>query len=141
MSNRPAALNGLRHIALVVPNFEECERFYVEILGMTVLRRAHDDLVNLTCGNDNLSLGRAKGDAVPAAAGGTLDHFGFIVDTKEELDAWHDYLAEQGVTITRGPHDHKDGARSFYCLDPAGNVVQPLYHPSVSGQRFFSAGD
>ncbi|EPQ5284217.1 VOC family protein, partial [Pseudomonas aeruginosa] len=28
-----------------------------------------------------------------------------------------------------------DGARSFHLLDPAGNKVQPLYHPAVSGQR------
>lgn len=52
---RPSRLNGLRHLALLVPNLEECERFYVEVLGMEVLNRANEDLVYLTCGNDNLS--------------------------------------------------------------------------------------
>ena len=56
---RPSRLNGLRHLALLVPNLEECERFYVDVLGMEVLNRANEDLVYLTCGNDNLSLGRA----------------------------------------------------------------------------------
>lgn len=57
---RPGRLNGLRHLALLVPNLEECERFYVDVLGMEVLNRANEDLVYLTCGNDNLSLDEAS---------------------------------------------------------------------------------
>lgn len=38
---RPGRLNGLRHLALLVPNLEECERFYVDVLGMEVLNRAN----------------------------------------------------------------------------------------------------
>lgn len=130
---RPAPLNGMRHIALQVQDLEACERFYVDLLGMRLLRRAHADLVYLTLGNDNLSLSRAS-----TATGGDpqrLDHFGFVVDRREDVDAWHAYLEEAGVTVTSAPHDHADGGRSFYCLDPDGNSVQPLYHPSVSGQR------
>ncbi|MFV3327157.1 VOC family protein [Pseudomonas sp. NY15372] len=132
LSVRPGRLNGLRHLALLVPNLEECERFYVDLLGMEVLHRAHEDLVYLTCGNDNLSLGRAAG-----AANGlqTMDHYGFIVDSVEELDAWYAYFKAHGVTLLDRPFDHGDGARSFHVLDPAGNKVQPLYHPAVSGQR------
>lgn len=130
---RPAPLNGMRHIALQVQDLEACERFYVELLGMEVLRRAHADLVYLTLGNDNLSLSRAK--APTGEDPQRLDHFGFVVDTAEDVDAWHDYLKAQGVQVTSAPHDHADGARSFYCLDPDGNSVQPLYHPCVSGQR------
>ncbi len=129
---RPGRLNGLRHIALLVPNLEECERFYVDVLGMEVLNRANEDLVYLTCGNDNLSLGRGAG-----AANGlqTLDHYGFIVDSVEELEAWYQYFKARGVTLLDKPFNHGDGARSFHLLDPAGNKVQPLYHPAVSGQR------
>ncbi len=133
MNERPGPLNGLRHLALVVPNLDECERFYVDVLGMQVLRRASKDLVYLTCGNDNLSLGRLR----DGRRSGTqyLDHFGFVVDSKEELQQWYEYLQAQGVELLDAPHDHSDGARSFHCKDPAGNVVQPLYHPAVSGQR------
>jgi catechol 2,3-dioxygenase-like lactoylglutathione lyase family enzyme len=135
MTTRPGPPNGLRHLALKVANLEECERFYVEIIGMTVLRRASENLVYLTLGNDNLSLGRARG-AAPNASAGTMDHFGFIVDSKDELQAWYDYMTAMGVDLLDEPHDHSDGARSFHVRDPAGNVVQPLYHPAVSGQRF-----
>ena len=54
--DRPAPFNGMRHIALVVQKFEECEAFYTDIMGMTVLRRASDNLVYLTNGCDNLSV-------------------------------------------------------------------------------------
>jgi len=138
MHNRPSRLNGLRHLALLVPNLEECERFYVDVLGMQVLRRANEDLVYLTCGNDNLSLGRAHATKPGAKGQGPqqVDHYGFIVDSVEELEAWYQYLKAQGVTLLDRPIDHGDGARSFHLLDPAGNKVQPLYHPALSGQRF-----
>lgn len=133
MNERPGRLNGLRHLALLVPNLEECERFYVDVLGMEVLHRAHEDLVYLTCGNDNLSLGRAH---VPPEGEQAVDHYGFIVDSVEELDAWYAYFKHCGVTLLDRPFDHGDGARSFHLLDPAGNTIQPIYHPAVSGQRF-----
>lgn len=134
MTQKPPPLNGMRHIAFKVANLEECERFYVDLLGMEVLYRPHDDLVYFTLGNDNLSLGRSR-EGEPTGPQ-RLDHFGFICDRKEDVDAWYDYLSAKGVKTLTTPHDHTDGGRSFYCLDPAGNEVQPLYHPAVSGQRF-----
>ncbi len=133
MSERPKPLNGMRHIALEVPDLEACERFYTEIMGMEVLNRANENLVYLTCGNDNLSLGRAKS---PAEAGGCMDHFGFIADSKQDLEDWFQFMKARDVPLLDEPHDHKDGARSFHCTDPAGNVIQPIYHPAISGQRF-----
>ncbi|OIN12781.1 VOC family protein [Oceanisphaera psychrotolerans] len=130
---RPGRLNGMRHIAFTMPNLEECEHFYTEIMGMELLRRAHKDLVYLTCGNDNLSLGRSD---LPASGVQSMDHFGFIVDSKAELELWFQYLQSKAVTMLDQPHDHGDGARSFHITDPAGNVIQPIYHPEISGQRF-----
>lgn len=133
MSTRPSRLNGLRHLALLVEDLEACERFYVDILGMSVLNRAHEDLVYLTCGNDNLSLGRGYAEPNGPQA---MDHFGFVVDSLDDLHAWHKYLSEQGVTMLDTPFAHGDGTWSFHVLDPAGNKVQPIYHPAVSGQVF-----
>lgn len=130
---RPGRFNGMRHIAFTMPNLEECVQFYTEIMGMEILNRAHEDLVYLTCGNDNLSLGRAD---LPASGVQRMDHFGFIVDSKEELDQWYLYFKSKGVTLLDRPFDHGDGARSFHITDPAGNVIQPIYHPAISGQRF-----
>lgn len=138
MTKRPAPFNGLRHLALVVPNLDECERFYVDVIGMSVLRRASENLVYLTLGNDNLSLGRNReGERTGVQY---LDHFGFVVDTKEQLQDWFGFMEAEGVNLLDTPHDHSDGARSFHCTDPAGNVVQPIYHPAISGQCFSAPG-
>ena len=134
MNARPNPFNGLRHLAIEVPQYEECITFYTEVLGMKVLRKASDNLIYLGCGNDVLSLGRIKKeDNGPA---GYVDHYGFIVDSKDDLHDWFDFLKAQGVPVLDEPHDHSDGARSFHIKDPAGNVIQPLYHPAVSGQTF-----
>ncbi len=50
-----------------------------------------------------------------------MDHYGFVVDSVEELEAWYRYLKALGVTLLDQPFDHGDGARSFHLLDPAGS--------------------
>ncbi|MDE0726525.1 MAG: VOC family protein [Alphaproteobacteria bacterium] len=133
MNQRPPAFRGIRHIAFKVANLEECEKFYIDVMGMELLYRANDNLVYLTCGNDNLSLARADG---APKDGGVFDHYGFIVESKATLDAWHDYFKSIDVPVLDQPHDHADGARSFHLKDPAGNVIQPIYHPAISAQQF-----
>jgi catechol 2,3-dioxygenase-like lactoylglutathione lyase family enzyme len=61
-----------------------------------------------------------------------LDHIGFIIKTPEQVDEWYDYLTEQGIKIRQPPRTHRDGARSFYCYDPASTVIQLIYHPPIS---------
>lgn len=134
MTERPSAFRGIRHVAFRVTNLEECEEFYKEVMGMELLYRANENLVYLTCGNDNLSLARVD---QASSRGSTFDHYGFIVEDKETLDAWHAYFSSRGdVPVMDEPHDHADGARSFHIKDPAGNVIQPIYHPAISAQQF-----
>ncbi|MEC7649114.1 MAG: VOC family protein [Pseudomonadota bacterium] len=134
MTERPSAFRGIRHVAFRVTNLEECEEFYKEVMGMELLYRANENLVYLTCGNDNLSLARVD---EASSRGSTFDHYGFIVEDKETLDAWHAYFSSRGdVPVMDEPHDHADGARSFHIKDPAGNVIQPIYHPAISAQQF-----
>jgi len=134
MTERPSAFRGIRHVAFRVTNLEECEEFYKDVMGMELLYRANENLVYLTCGNDNLSLARVD---EASARGSTFDHYGFIFEDKETLDAWHAYFSSRGdVPVMDEPHDHADGARSFHIKDPAGNVIQPIYHPAISAQQF-----
>ncbi|MDX9740328.1 MAG: VOC family protein [Gammaproteobacteria bacterium] len=129
-SGRPPATAGLRHVALFVREFEATERFYVELLGMTVEWRPDPDNVYLTSGVDNLALHRAS----PASLEGfqRLDHIGFILSCPADVDRWHEYLSARGVPISAPPRTHRDGARSFYCRDPDGTVVQMIYHPPLA---------
>jgi catechol 2,3-dioxygenase-like lactoylglutathione lyase family enzyme len=61
-----------------------------------------------------------------------LDHIGLIVDDEGDVERWHAFLLAHGVTIAQGPKKHRDGARSLYCYDPAGTLVQLIYHPPLS---------
>ncbi|AMO67677.1 glyoxalase [Zhongshania aliphaticivorans] len=133
MLNRPKAHAGLRHLALFVANFDETLHFYTELLGMAVEWQPDPDNIYLCSGCDNLALHRYQGGERPLA-GQRLDHLGFIIDDIEDVDAWHAFLLENGVAIKAEPRTHRDGARSFYCLDPDGNLVQMIYHPPISGR-------
>jgi catechol 2,3-dioxygenase-like lactoylglutathione lyase family enzyme len=126
---RPDGLSGLRHVALSVVDLEACEHFYCELLGMQVEWRPDADNLYLTSGSDNLALHRAK--TAPAGAQ-RLDHFGFILRDARYVDEWHDFLKAAGVVIMQAPKTHRDGARSFYCRDPDGNLVQFIHHPPIA---------
>ena len=129
---RPEPTAGLRHVALQVRNLEAVEHFYSQLLGMRVEWRPDPDNVYLTSGNDNLALHRTTGEFAPAGAQ-RLDHIGFIIGRMQEVDNWYAFLKSKGVTLVKEPRTHRDGARSFYCLDPDGNSVQLIYHPPLSG--------
>lgn len=128
--SRPAPALGLHHLALRVIDLEACERFYVNVMGMAVEWRPDPDTVYLTGGSDNLALHRARTVSGDARTG-ALDHIGFVLARIEDVDQWHRYLLGQGVTVLNAPRTHRDGARSFYCLDPDGNRVQVIFHPPL----------
>ena len=128
---RPGKTGGMRHIALFVSDLSACEHFYVDLLGMAVEWRPDKDNVYLTSGNDNLALHRATVE-LAAAEQQKLDHIGFIIPTMDEVDQWFEFLQAHDVKMRNAPRTHRDGARSFYCYDPSGTVVQIIYHPPIS---------
>ena len=135
---QPKPTSGMRHVALFVSDLEACERFYVGLLGMRVEWRPDGDNLYLTSGNDNLALHRAPA-GFDASGDQRLDHIGFIIDEEAEVDVWFDYLRGHDVRMKTRPRSHRDGARSFYCLDPAGNTVQMIYHPPIVQKHSSSA--
>ena len=131
--SRPPATIGMRHVALFVPDLEACERFYVELLGMDVEWRPDPDNVYLTSGQDNLALHRLPA-GVTTEGPQRLDHIGFKLARIEDVDTWYEFLLSHGVKMKTAPRTHRDGARSFYCLDPCGTVVQMIFHPPLAGK-------
>ena len=125
--NKPPRIGGMRHIALTVADVEGCERFYVDLLGYEIEWRPDADNVYLSCGEDNIALHRGV-----VSAGGCIDHFGIILRKAAHVDVWFEFLRAHKVMIHTEPKTHRDGARSFYCSDPAGNRLQMIYHPPIS---------
>jgi len=121
----------MRHVALFVEDFEATEAFYVDLLGMEVEWRPDDDNVYLTSGNDNLALHRVK--KKPEA--GALDHIGFFINEISKIDEWFEFLKSHNIKMFTEPRTHRDGARSFYCQDPAGNRVQIIYHIPIAANE------
>lgn len=129
---RPAPTAGLRHVALFVAEFDATVAFYRDLLGMRVEWQPDADNVYLCSGSDNLAIHRFQGAARDPAQQ-RLDHIGFILQTPELVDQWYEFLVQNGVRIQAQPRTHRDGARSFYCLDPDGTAVQMIHHPPISG--------
>ena len=128
--DRPGQTSGLRHVALFVHEFEASTTFYTDLLGMEVEWRPDADNVYLTSGNDNLALHRSE-----IKSSGKLDHVGFFINELEKVDEWFEYLSSAGIRMLTEPRTHRDGARSFYCLDPSDVRVQIMYHPPISSVK------
>ena len=120
---------GMRHVALNVLDLSLVEQFYVELLGFEVEWRPDPDNVYLCSGVDNLALHKVEDTGAKAQV---LAHTGIIVDKIEQVNLWYDFLLENDVKMASEPRTHRDGARSFYCYDPEGTVVQIIFHPPLS---------
>ena len=127
---QPPATLGLRHVALFVVDLDACVHFYTSLLGMTIEWQPDADNVYLSSvGLDNLALHRWQGERQVSMQ--TLDHIGFILPSEDSVDEWHTFLLAHHVPVRKAPITHRDGARSFYVNDPAGTLVQMIYHPPI----------
>ncbi|PKO93605.1 MAG: glyoxalase [Betaproteobacteria bacterium HGW-Betaproteobacteria-1] len=126
---------GMRHVALFVHDLEACLKFYRDVVGMQQEWMPDPDNVYLTSAcADNVALHRL--DAATKLDGAQrLDHIGFILKTPQDVDQWCDYLVAHGTKVAQATRTHRDGARSFYCFDPAGNLVQFIYHSPISDKH------
>lgn len=117
----PRFTRGFCELTLETHDIAALERFYVDLLGLTVLAR-DDDRVWLAA-SEQARLGLwSPGSKEFDDRGGHHVHFAFAV-APGELDALAERLRTRGASA-RGPLEHRGGDRSLYCEDPAGNVVE-----------------
>ncbi|HXD90343.1 MAG TPA: VOC family protein [Candidatus Binataceae bacterium] len=120
-------LQRLDHFGLEVADLGRAERFYTEVLGLTIVARFGDQVL-LQCGDQNLALFRvvrppldpaARRDRITHPLG--KGHHAFRV-CREDFTAAQDRLTAAGVeiapTIDWGDHDCR------YFLDPDGNLLE-----------------
>jgi catechol 2,3-dioxygenase len=113
---------GLTHIHLFVTDLDRSLRFYQEVFGLEELFRDGPKMVFLRPPNssDTITL-----NEVPdrAGAGGGIDHFGFRLSDKAQLDAAIEDVERAGGTLVeRG--EHAPGARYAYVRDPDGYLIE-----------------
>jgi catechol 2,3-dioxygenase-like lactoylglutathione lyase family enzyme len=114
----------LDHFGLDVADLERAERFYTDVLGMTVRMRLADQVL-LSYGAGSCALffkpGRTPGSPDQIANPLGESHHAFEV-------SWEDYQAARALFAARGiPHhapidwgDHE----CLYFLDPDGNLLE-----------------
>ena len=122
---------GIKHIALKVKNFDNCLKFYTDILGMDIDWQPDDDNVYLSNGKDNLALHKDSNLDL-SSKNNRLDHYGIMLKTKDDVDYWFNFIKRHDVEIFKDIKDHRDGSRSFYCYDPDKNILQIMWHPTLN---------
>jgi catechol-2,3-dioxygenase len=114
-------VSALAELTLETDDLAALERFYREVVGLSVLAR-EDDRVWLAVGEQTRLGLWAPGEKEFGDRGGTHVHFAFSA-APGGLDALAGRLRDSGVAV-RGPVEHPGGDRSIYFRDPAGNVVE-----------------
>jgi catechol-2,3-dioxygenase len=123
-------MRTLNHLSLVVSDVERAAEFYQSLFGMQ--RQWNEgEFVFLSCGDSDVALVRGK----PLIH--RRFHFGFRVESREEVDAWLARVREHQAPVTHGPEDYGD-YYTFSCRDPDGYAVEIYYEPADARGR---AGD
>ena len=122
---------GIKHVALKVKNFDNCLKFYTDILGMDIDWQPDDNNVYLSNGKDNLALHKDSNLDLDSK-NNRLDHYGIMLKTKNDVDYWFNFIKSHNIEIFKDIKDHRDGSRSFYCYDPDKNILQIMWHPTLS---------
>lgn len=120
----PLRLQRLDHFGVDVADLERAERFYTELLGMTVQMRLPDQVL-LRYGDGACALflkpGRAPGGREQIDNPLGQSHHAFLVDPAD-LGRARALFADRGVPqhapIDWGDHD------CLYFLDPDGNLLE-----------------
>ncbi|MDZ7692957.1 MAG: VOC family protein [Balneolaceae bacterium] len=119
--------SGLNHITIRVNEIERAEEFYGDILGFELLRKMGKSMAVYKVGDeDTLVLVEAETSYDPSSRDYRVDHFGFYVDSPNEVDEMAEYFREKEVSILSGPANRKRG-RFVFISDPDGNMIEIFY--------------
>lgn len=126
---------GILETCLYVDNLEGAERFYREVLGLTLESKQERRHVFFHCGQQMLLLfnplaSREANDRFPAHGSFGAGHAAFAV-AEGDLPGWIEHLQARQVSIEK-VIEWPGGGRSVYFRDPAGNSLE-LATPRIWG--------
>jgi glyoxylase I family protein len=108
-------IQGVGHVSLTVTDLERAVAFYSKLFDAEVIMSGEDAHGPLTiCASPAIMFGFRKHSNTSAedrfdAARVGLDHVGFHVESREELERWTERLNEQGIPNS-GIEDDQFGA-------------------------------
>jgi glyoxylase I family protein len=124
-------ITGIHHVAIICSNYEQSKKFYVEILGLSIIKetfRAERNSYKLDLavgGDDQIELfsfpNPPQRVSSPEACG--LRHLAFAVN---DLDATVSHLKSKGVQIEDIRIDEITGKRFTFFKDP-DNLPLEIY--------------
>ncbi len=113
---------GLTHINLLVADIGRAKTFYETVFGFEVMFWDGPGLVFLKPPGTNDTITLQESPDL-AAASGNIDHFGFRLADKSQLDrAIAEVVAAGGALVERG--EHEPGRAYAYVSDPDGHVIE-----------------
>jgi catechol 2,3-dioxygenase-like lactoylglutathione lyase family enzyme len=117
---------GVAHFSIAVSDLDASQRFYTEILGLTLVQAAPaTGMVFLRAGDDHVILARSDAPLQRNAKDSRRAHHAFKVDPGKYQEA-KAFLVSRGIDIFE-EEDRKKGVfvgRQFYIHDPDGTVIE-----------------
>jgi catechol 2,3-dioxygenase-like lactoylglutathione lyase family enzyme len=119
--------HGVLETCLYVDDLPRAERFYIDVLDLSLESKQEGRHLFFHCGQRMLLLfnplaSRESNDQFPSHGSFGPGHVAFAI-REDELSAWSNRLAERGVAIEK-IIDWPAGGRSLYFRDPAGNSLE-----------------
>ncbi len=114
---------GLTHLGLAVRDLERSLRFYEQVFGCRVVHRGDSSAdINTPGANDIMTLVEETGDDIGALGGG-LSHFGFRLESPDDIAAAAEAIdAAGGTVVERG--EFVPGEPYLFAKDPDGYSVE-----------------
>jgi catechol 2,3-dioxygenase-like lactoylglutathione lyase family enzyme len=111
---------------LYADDLAAAERFYRDVLGLEVIS-SEELMLSFRCAGGvllifNPALSSPPGRGIPSHGTSGAGHLAFAA-TDEEREAWKQRLIRANVPI-EAEIDWKQGGRSLYFRDPAGNSIE-----------------